>query len=540
MDQVRKFLVKFYDGVGTTRAKRLKGLVLADQWELLQKETLSAPSVYQNYKAFYKDALVVEIARKLLLPGDKDRRIKAAEDTFWVSEAQCALTNTRLTRHIRNGALSPLDMRASPLIEAWRKEIKRVLGRCSHYLEPGFSGGSTLSDRGKLTTIPDKMSSCPTAYHGFPPELHLMLKRTVLDRPIMQVAANKFFTVPKDSQKDRGCCVEASLNVAFQLAVGRQIKKRYRDRYGVDLRHAQPLHRKLAQQASSGAIEMATIDLSNASDTVAKRLIELLLPRDWYALLNSLRAKKTDIDGKTVFLEKFSSMGNGFTFELETLLFRSLLSALGTHGYVYGDDIIVPTARAADVLAALTYFGFTPNAKKTFCEGPFRESCGGDFFNGKAVRPHYLKEIPDEPQKWVALANGIRRADHFGCLRAAWWFCIDQLPREWRNFGPEDLGDTLIHVDQPEPSIRKWKTREWCNTSKRHISVEHGYAGFYRVMRPVSQKFALGDHWSYDVAVAAACIGVPSNVTPRDSITGYTQDWVRSEGLADLPSWWLD
>ena len=89
--------------------------------------------------------------------------------------------------------------------------------------------------------------------------------------------ANRFFTVPKDASKDRGCCVEASLNVMCQLDVGAVIKRRYNGYYKVRLEHAKPLHMLAAKLASEGA-PYATIDLSNASDTVAKDLVRLLLP----------------------------------------------------------------------------------------------------------------------------------------------------------------------------------------------------------------------------------------------------------------------
>ena len=167
------------------------------------------------------------------------------------------------------------------------------------------------------------------------------------------------------------------------------------------MRHAKLRHMRLARLASAGRLSCATIDLSNASDTVAYQLVKLVLPPDWFELLISLRAPFTDMDGKRVRLEKFSSMGNGFTFALETLLFWTLCDTVSNGEAqvlrVFGDDIIVDTAHAKACVKALEFFGFTPNAKKTFLEGPFRESCGGDYFNGVSVRAVYVKNLPDEP-----------------------------------------------------------------------------------------------------------------------------------------------
>lgn len=552
MDQVRKFLAKFYRGVSTPLADQAEMLVRNGKWAELQKLSLNTPSTYTSAQDYHLDALVVELTRKLLLPGDNDARYRAAVDTFWASEAQCAKTNARLTRYIGNQGPfeDPTDEAVIRFISDWRKEVKRVLGRCSYVLEPRFSGGSTLSDAGKLTTIPDKMSSLPTMYAGLTDALLLNFKRTPFledddrgfPKVIEVVDSNRFFTVPKDSQKDRGCCVEASLNISLQLAVGSKLKACYRRAYGVDLRHAQPLHRKLACQASMDG-SLATIDLSNASDTVASALVKLVLPADWYELLNSLRAKATLIDEQRVFLQKFSSMGNGFTFELETILFRTLAQALGSENcHVFGDDIIVESELAESVTSALKFFGFTPNPKKTFCEGPFRESCGGDFFNGEPVRAHYMKELPDEPQKWIALHNGLHRVDRYGLLHAAKRFCVDQVPVEWRNFGPQWLGDSVFHDEEAKPIRHGLRRRETsydpaCDSRPRTVTVTN-YVDCYKTMQPVNQYFPLGKYWSYRVATAAASLGVPSEVVPRDSVTGYKPVWVAAFGIADNPDWW--
>ena len=101
MDQVRKFLAKLYRGVGSARAKRYEKLLdCPNALSLLQKESLSAPSVYQNHEAYFKDALVVEIIRKMLIPGDNKAREAAAVKTFWDSETQCAATNARVSKFV--------------------------------------------------------------------------------------------------------------------------------------------------------------------------------------------------------------------------------------------------------------------------------------------------------------------------------------------------------------------------------------------------------------------------------------------------------
>ena len=531
MDQVQKFLRKLYRGVGSARAKRLERLVAASEWASLQKEVLVSPSVYQNDVVYLKDALVVEITRKLLLPGDSEQRRKAAIATFWQAESQCAATNARLSRFIScQGPFEGPDEALISFIGRWRNEIRRVLGRAPKQLTPRFSGGSTLSDKGQQTTIPDKLFSKPTLYAGVD---HALLQNSINGTPffgkdLTLVGENRFFTVPKDSAKDRGCCVEASLAVSLQLDVGKIIERRFEKAYQADLSATPDYHRWLSQLASKHGT-FATIDLSNASDTVSKGLVKLLLDDDWYMLLNSLRAKATALDGQRVYLEKFSSMGNGFTFPLETLIFRSLAVTLGCRCVsVFGDDIIIETERSADMIAALRYFGFTPNEKKTFCDGPFRESCGGDFFNGKPVRAHYLKELPSEPQNWIALANGLRRVDPtMRYVRAAWHFCVDQVPLDWRNFTAEsDLGDFAFYDPGAKPQAHFFRYPEKIKLFGRWVGDEYPA---WRGKVPVAVTFSLFKHFPFEVAIVAASMGVGEDVAVRDKVAGYRTSWVKAQ-----------
>lgn len=100
-----------------------------------------------------------------------------------------------------------------------------------------------------------------------------------------------------------------------------------------------------------------------------------------------------------------SSMGNGFTFPLQTMIFATLVRAtydeLGikpvNHGAsrnyaVFGDDIICLSEAYDVVVEVLHSCGFSVNIQKSYATGPFRESCGGDYFKGHDIRGVYLKE----------------------------------------------------------------------------------------------------------------------------------------------------
>lgn len=208
------------------------------------------------------------------------------------------------------------------------------------------------------------------------------------------VRGNVMFTVPKTSVIDRVAAKEPDLNMFAQKGVGNFIRKRLR-LTGIDLNN-QAINRILARRGSKDGT-LATLDLSSASDTVTTALVARLLPPAWFSLLDDLRCDITIIDGVEHKNSMFSSMGNGFTFELESLIFFSIARAVsymtGVRGRisVYGDDLIVPSLLAPRLVKALLWCGFKVNTEKSFWTGSFRESCGGHYDSGSDVTPFYVK-----------------------------------------------------------------------------------------------------------------------------------------------------
>jgi hypothetical protein len=88
---------------------------------------------------------------------------------------------------------------------------------------------------------------------------------------------------------------------------------------------------------------------------------------------------------------KFSSMGNGMTFTIETLIFAAAVAAVGSKTVcVYGDDIVTDTNTVPDLLRLLRFLGFCVNQDKSFHTGPFRESCGEHWYRDKLITPVYI------------------------------------------------------------------------------------------------------------------------------------------------------
>lgn len=545
----------YFEGLGTPYSVGVAAMLRQEDWDGISELSPDPRSYLEHeWERFARDSAAAGLLRKMVdLPTSHDRVAKAMEK-WWQGEHDCKRTNLRLEPYLPSPLLPELrDPGINRVVRLIRQEVLRLVGpRPSASAEGRFGPGATYTDRGGLTTVPDKMTSDPSltrdAIWYLPQWLGTQWGAAVAQRhgELSFVPGNRFSTAPKNAKTDRSIAVEPALNVFFQLAVGRQIRHRLatrggwdilpggavKRRYRWDLDRAQDLHRQVAER-SSVTREFATLDLSNASDTVSRNLVKLLMPHAWYDVLDDLRSKKTCVQGKWVCLEKFSSMGNGFTFELETLLFSAISivvsrevgheGILGKDVFVFGDDIIVKDDVTHPLKSVLEFLGFRLNEEKSFWGGvPFRESCGGDYFAGNSVRPFFLKAIPNEPQEHISFANGLRKVANqldphgsFGSstLRRAWFSVLDCIPTGIRRCrGPQALGDIVI-TDDPE----RWTTR-W-----------RGDIRYLRVYRPARYKVVHYGAFRPAVVLACATYGCGiyrGGVIPRDGVRGYKVGWM--------------
>lgn len=389
-----------------------------------------------------------------------DRR-KEAVLKFIAAELKCAETNTRLWNE------RP-ERDVSSVLYTAQRIIAHILGPVPDYCDMSFQFGPGASTNvvGRIANFRSKLAApmqCSRSLEGqvgdFLSEFPLWCDAVASQHsdegwvvPVVVRPARLGF-VPKTSKTDRTICVEPSLNALGQKGVGSYMKKRL-GLFGVNLRDQRINQNRALEGSISG--RLATVDLSSASDTVSYALVMSLLPPEWFALLDRFRSESVEYENVTIDLEKFSSMGNAYTFELESLIFFALSlsvcdflelcggpifdkSRLLTRDFdvsVYGDDIILPVDAYPLLKRVLDWCGFEVNTKKSFSLGNFRESCGQDWFFGYDVRPWYLRdEISD--RTLFSAHNFFLRKGELSLAR----ICLSYTRKEFRLFGPDGLGD---------------------------------------------------------------------------------------------------
>jgi hypothetical protein len=216
------------------------------------------------------------------------------------------------------------------------------------------------------------------------------------NRSIYQETSSlKLTLVPKTFKSLRSIMPNTTIGSYMSFGLGEIIRKRLK-RVGYDIRTLQMKHRSIACRASIHGLYV-TADLSSASDSITVALVKRLFPPDWFDILTRSRIGTVELpDGTCIESQTFCTMGIGYTFPLQTLVFLCLLKAIEAICYdrndkrlisVYGDDLIYSSRMHELVLRFFGEFGFVINVDKTFSTGHFRESCGGDYYRGVDVRP---------------------------------------------------------------------------------------------------------------------------------------------------------
>lgn len=374
----------------------------------------------------------------------------AALKTFRESERRCLRMNLKLRsllfrhRFTRGDVVVPGRYQLYRDLDEARKWIRKVLGAEPDmeqiYGSCDFGGGASLGVHGNATNIGRKFlartwTCTPTSImYGFDAMManhhlrqllcpvsigheHLVARETYLATYLAKlrvVQHNKIEFVPKTAKTHRVIATEPLVNGFLQKGVDKVMRGLMRT-VGIDLKYGWQQNQHWAKLGSlENDDPFATLDLSAASDSISIALAKFLLPPKWFALLNAIRSPGYKSKFGSVRSEKFCSMGNGFCFPLETLIFAALARTscqnVGSpvRFLVYGDDIIIRGSVCEDLISRLRSVGFRINVEKSFVSGPFRESCGADWVRGQEVTPVYMRKRITTDKQLVDFHNSLQ------------------------------------------------------------------------------------------------------------------------------------
>lgn len=232
--------------------------------------------------------------------------------------------------------------------------------------------------------------------------------------------------VPKTMSSPRVIVMEPTALQYMQQALWSQMRSSIERRTTMIGFTDQLLNREMARRGSVDR-ELVTLDLSEASDRVTYLQAASCfdgLPNLWEAL-DATRSSEVELpDGSRRTIHKFASMGSAVCFPVEAVVFlTAILFAVRCHhrvtdpGFdltlsflrklegeirVYGDDCIFPVRYLPAVEAVFSGLGWKINRGKTFENSNFRESCGGDYWNGEDITPVKLRQLLPTHRRQIA------------------------------------------------------------------------------------------------------------------------------------------
>lgn len=468
------------------------------------------PGVYSTPYAFKLAFAATSLLSKAVFLNTGIDKKRVALDKFAQYEQLCKGTNHRF----RNLALDELyNSSNSSLLFAMTRKIARILGDFDPeewFRDADWGPGVTTLLKGEHVSASNKFHSesgitrdlydlvgdiFPVAYPLW--YAHMAGHNFSRNCAFSFEVGNSLSAVPKNSKTDRIIAIEPGLNLFLQKGLGTMIRRRLQ-RAGIDLQDQR--HNQRLARLGSLTGHLATVDFSSASDSISTEVIRAVLPPVWFSVLDASRSKLgVSKDGSITRWEKFSSMGNGFTFELESLIFfaaaQCVNDALGIQSEVsvYGDDVIIDVQSYETFRAFSTFLGFRVNERKSFYSPLlFRESCGVYYFRGLDCKPIFLKERLSNVESFYKLANSIRmfahrNHSHYGCDRSflnCYQRLVERIPHALRCRVPLGLGDAGLISNFDEACPPRAGTRKgfegfegFLPVALVHVAVKQPFEG---------------------------------------------------------------
>lgn len=469
-------IFNFLHSLGTPKSLAVWLLYRSGEHDQLTQLT-TEPTHYLKAHDFRLDYCATSFLSKASFLKTSFNREAVALEKFEEFESLCSQTNARFM----NLSFDPLYKGSNVwLLSAITRKIDQILGDFSgdeFVEEAGWGPGVSTLIKGAEVSAFNKFRAergitrdlyalvSPWFKDAYPGWHSIISAHSEHDNGFVFQAGNSIVTVPKNSKTDRVIAIEPGVNLWFQKAVGTMLRKRLR-RVGIDL-NTQVTNQRLSKKGSKDH-SLATVDFSSASDSISTEVIRAVLPPRWFQLLDACRSKIGTKDSPRRW-NKFSSMGNGFTFELESLIFFAAAQAVcELHKLpcneisVFGDDVILPNAAFSPYSEFCEFLGFRVNPRKSYFTGEFRESCGAHWYSGVDCKPIFLKERINYVESFYKLANNVRNLSHrFGDYRycderflGCWRHLFEGVPELLQLFVPRTAGDSgfASNFDEARPS----------------------------------------------------------------------------------------
>jgi len=346
-------------------------------------------------------------------PKTAAERRRTCLEKYLACESRCKETNRRFEKREFEGT------KFHHLLMLTRKHLNNILGVLPDNWLIGASFGP-----GASTRLSRKYSDSAFKFEGIPHTTSLLLPLVKAARfgpwsdfEVREYA--EFLTVPKNSSTDRPIEIQPDMNLYLQKSLGKLIRCRMRGQStgagypALDL-NDQNTNREFARLGSFSNPEICTLDLSSASDLLAARFVEYVVEdHRWLTALYLTRCGLVKIKECGILpLQKFSAMGNGYTWELQSAIFYCMIRACneysGNDGAVcsiFGDDIICHRDVSSLLIEFLEFCGLKVNTDKSFTSGFFRESCGKHYYKGFDVSPFYLRGPIEDTVQLYAFHN---------------------------------------------------------------------------------------------------------------------------------------
>jgi len=490
--------------VGGGRARIIRNALKTKDFGCVVNQHMPVPVEYADAYSFARDYLSYNLLRKYPDFELGIDRADVALSAFLTSERTCADINryNGYFPYTFDSDVIPITQTLEATLSRAREKIKSVLGPFNWNdaaRKWRFSGGASTRLRRASGDLYYKLQGTPhvtreaallgvcAIWYDEGWRKHFQSVHGRESDPqswVKIVPGSRYTTVPKTAKTDRGICIEPDLNMLLQLGIGAVIRDRLKT---VRINLNDQTYNQYLARCGSGTGALATIDLKSASDSISLQLVKNLLPADWFDALSLTRCSEVELPNGVIHrLEKISSMGNGYTFELESLIFWAISAAVlelsdcaDTRLGVYGDDIVIHHSVAPRLIEVLASCGFETNKDKTFLSGPFRESCGKHYFYAADVSPFAITHSIDGPNRlflhWNQCGTWFRPLVH------AQDYLLRTLPsgmRDWvvPHFMSDEAG-LKKPLDQASP---RWcrKRQQWryrCLQPRRKKHVPNGY-----------------------------------------------------------------